>query len=229
LIGVADSGASVRAEANPGAVYVRRGDTPTNRWPLVPPWPAPGGLVAAGARPDVFFLGDSVMLGARDAILSSLRGWDVTLDAKISRTTFEGLSIVQARRSQIRTAAVIQLGENESVGSGYASRVAAMMRALKDTDLVVWLTVGEVDANAVAIDRTLRRTLAPYRNAIVADWNAVAPPDGLAGDGLHLNVVGAKAMANLVKSYLRPWLATAEANADTPCRSAIDQALAASG
>ena len=54
----------------------------------------------------VFVLGDSVLLGAANEIPASLPGWQVIVDAKVSRFLNQGIEVLQARRAEIGNAGV---------------------------------------------------------------------------------------------------------------------------
>ena len=81
-------------------LWTKRGHR-VDRWLLLP---EDGGTRAG-------FIGDSVMLGASSDIESTLHPpWQVSLDAKVSRPTPDGLAIIQADPSAYADVAVIQLG-----------------------------------------------------------------------------------------------------------------------
>jgi lysophospholipase L1-like esterase len=166
----------------------------------------------------VYFLGDSVMLGARSAIMARLPGWHVRFDAEVNRSTYRAIDIVRANRAAFRDVAVVQLGTNDagtpSVFSVHATELLAELRGLP---LVVWLTIRHARPYYAVADGLLVKDLAATSHGVVADWDAVQPPGGAGPDGLHLNAVGASAMAGLVDGVLTRWRDTGRGTGDTRC------------
>jgi hypothetical protein len=239
LVGSTERGARVYRSG--AALFVVRADG-VRRWPRIAPRSQGGATVTGLYRPSAFFVGDSVMLGAKVAIESALRPWHVTVDAVVGRSTVAGLEVLPARRNAIRDVAVVQLGTNDGASlAPYALHVDEIMRELRDVPVVIWLTIREARRYYAGTNATLRRTLRAYPNAFVADWNAYAPAPGMYGDGLHLRPSGAAAMARLVHDAilaadgvsLSAGLRTlADANvpvSDRDCRSAVLRAGRADG
>jgi hypothetical protein len=237
LLGTTDRGARVYRDR--GAVFVVRGEH-VRRWPAIAPRSVGGVTVPGLHPPEAFFVGDSVMLGAKAAIESAMRPWGVTVDAVVGRSTLAGLEVVRSRRGAVHDVVVIQLGTNDGASlAPYALHVDQIMRELEGVPVVIWLTIREARRYYAGTNATLRRTLRAYPNAFVADWNAYSPASGMYTDGLHLRPSGAAAMARLVHdailaadgASLSPGLRTL-ADASVPvssrsCRRAVLRAVRA--
>lgn len=161
--------------------------------------------VAAPAFPPqhptkVLVLGDSVMAGAAGRYGPDLPGREVIVDAVVNRTTGQGADIV-ARRGADWDVVVILLAHNDGASPAvYQPAADRILDQLGHVPRVVWLTLHEVRPYYADVNRFLRSEADHRRNLHIADWNAVANahPDGVAGDGLHLNSRGAELMASLV-------------------------------
>lgn len=154
----------------------------------------------------VFVLGDSVLLGTKDALPAALSGWVVTFDAKGSRRLPQGIAVLRARRGEIGRVVVIQLGNNYIAGEGrYAEQIDETMRVLNGVDCVVWITVSEKYANRVTINQAIRAAPARWSQIVVGDWaKTIAARPDYAYDGLHLKPGGRKSMAALIASKVGP-------------------------
>ncbi len=162
----------------------------------------------AAAPRQVFVLGDSVTVGATAAIRSQApgRGWTVTIDAQVGRTTAQGASIVASRHGSLPPVVVVALGNNDgAIPALFASRVDAVMRGLTGVPHVVWYTMTPFAAWVPGANAVLRDASARWSNLRLADWATVseATPGALIGAGPHLFAPGAQAFANLLFSTLR--------------------------
>lgn len=188
-----------------------------------PPIASPEGApIADGALPaqaEVFAVGDSVMLGAREH-LRALRDVRVSVDAVVCRqathsvpgpvtcagTSFpegitSGLAVLREARArgELGDAVVLMLGSNEGIT---APQFEELMQELADVPLVVWMT------NTVRWQRktndVLRAGVERHPNAMVLDWARHSRGKPWFGkDRIHLNRAGRTAFADLVASGLR--------------------------
>ncbi len=158
-----------------------------------------------GVDPRILIVGDSVILGARDAVTERLDAWQVTFVAEESLSTLGAVGLVQANRAAAGSIAVVELGNNDgATPSILSARVDQVMAAFAGVQRVIWVNLRTFAdwvpaANAVLADATVR-----WPNLEIADWNAVATPrpDLVAGDGIHLGGAGAAAMAELVGNHV---------------------------
>lgn len=229
VVGVREDGPRfLRSPSDPFAVYLDTGVAVT-RWPAVRHWTTASGAVVDGFhRPAAFFLGDSVMLGAADAIHAAMHPWDVVVDAAVSRTTVAGLEVLRRRRAEVHDVVVVQLGTNDGDDpAAYAQRVREVMDELHDVALVLWLTIKEARPYYGPANAALREVVAGYPNGLVADWNAVASPSATYSDGLHLTAEGATTMATLARDTVFMWHAGAMDRGPDGCRAGLDAAVRA--
>jgi hypothetical protein len=227
VVGIGGHGGQVLASpGDPAGLYVSDGAT-VYRWPRLEQFATTSGAVVVGFyRPHVFFLGDSVMLGAKDAITAAMAPWDIVFDAEVSRSTIGALAVIEARRAEIQDIVVLQVGTNDGASpTSFTDRLTRLLDALAGQRLVVILTIREARSYYVTDNRVIRDVAAGHPNTVVADWNAVAPPEGLASDGLHLNSVGAQAMATLVRDTVLGWYNASIDRGDDTCRAPLAAAL----
>ncbi len=193
-----------------------------HRW-LTLPTTVPG-----DGKRAAFLLGDSVMLGAKPAIIGQLsRHWSPQMDAAVSRSTPEGLEVLKSGEQGDAPAVVLQLGTNDGgTPSLYAENVAAVFKALRDVPLVVWLNIGHARSYYAEDDHIIAAEAAKYPNMTVADWASAVPKDGTWSDGLHLKPAGARAMGKLVTAYLDGWRSATWSPSAKACAAAVDSAVA---
>ena len=156
----------------------------------------------------VFVLGDSVLLGAANEIPAALPGWQVIVDAKVSRFLNQGIEVLQARRAEIGEGGVVVIQQgNNYLGSEqqFREEIDQTMAVLARVPKVVWLTVAEFRADRADVNKEILEAAQRYPNIVLADWNGVWLPNRVAftsHDGLHLKRPGANAMAALIAQTL---------------------------
>lgn len=96
-----------------------------------------GRATAARVDPRIVVVGDSVILGARDAMLERLAGWQVTFDARESLSTVGAVDAIDAHRLELGAITVVALGNNDGaspqiLSSPPRSRSAPARAALPD-------------------------------------------------------------------------------------------------
>ncbi len=146
----------------------------------------------------VSVLGDSVVLGARDAITDAIPGAKV--DAKVSRMpgAFTGRVKKLNRRDKLANIVVLHTATN---GVLTEEILRNTLDPLTDYEQVVLVNASvprswEQPNNAIIDD------VAPdYPNVVIADWNSRADGEGgfFVSDGVHLTGEGARAFADLIK------------------------------
>jgi lysophospholipase L1-like esterase len=154
----------------------------------------------------VYAVGDSVLLGTQDYLQTTVGGWDLRLDARVSRRFPEGIDLLRANRDRLGQAVVICLGHNYGGGGGVYSYLDEIMAELRNVDRVVFVTVAEWSPAQPEVNRAIRALPAFYPNVVVADWSGVsaANPPFLASDRVHLTRSGNVALANLIAVMLGP-------------------------
>lgn len=153
----------------------------------------------------VMVIGDSVVLGATNAIYNTVPG--AFVDAMGSRNMYDAINLVAGYRAAnggtLPRVIVIGLITNYcSFGTGTLQQI---MDAAGPGHQFVFVTGYLRDSNRDAQNNTLRWAANAYGNVRVADWVplAAANPSYLYADGIHLTPAGRTAYANLVNSATR--------------------------
>lgn len=164
---------------------------------------APPTAAAAVAPGRVFLVGDSVMAALNPDYTDAARkvlapaGWQVTIDAKVNRSTVQGRKVLQALHPRPSDTVVIMLGHNDAgTRSVFGPRVDAIMGDLQGVGRVFWLTMREPRYSEA--DAVLTTAQAKYPNLRIIPWASSIQPGWTAKDGLHLNPPGARGMAQLI-------------------------------
>ena len=152
----------------------------------------------------VFVMGDSVLLGAANEIPAALPGWQVIVDAKVSRFLNQGIEVLQARRAEIGDGGVVVIQQgNNYLGSAqqFREEIDQTMSVLAGVPKVVWITVAEFEPSRADVNREILAAAERYPNIVLADWNGIWRTNraGFASrDGLHLKPAGRAAFAQMV-------------------------------
>ena len=149
----------------------------------------------------VFVLGDSVLLGAANEIPAALPGWQVIVDAKVSRFLNQGIEVLQARRAEIGNAGVVVIQQgNNYLGNEeqFRDEIDQTMAVLAGVPKVIWLTVAEFTRSRVDVNkeilaaaralpehraRGLERHVASEPAHVRESRRPPPPPAGRSGDG----------------------------------------------
>jgi len=172
--------------------------------------PARPKALAAPPPPDprILVVGDSVLLGARDDIVARLAGWNVTVDAEVSRSTVGGLEALRRDRASIGDLVVVHLGHNDGASRElFRRRIDEIMSDLSGVEHVIWLNLAEFDDWVRGANDELAAASARWANLEIADWSSVAASDPayLYSDGLHLPPPGREAIAGLIGARVDAW------------------------
>jgi hypothetical protein len=145
-----------------------------------------------------FAVGDSVMLGAADALAHA----GIKVDARGCRSIDDGLSILARRKRRHRLPRVVIV----ALGTNFAYTRGDTARALRILDPGQWLVLvtprGDNAADAAAMRRAARRH--PHR-VCLADWRrfSAGHDEWTSTDGIHLGPAGVRAYVRLLKPYRR--------------------------
>ena len=166
---------------------------------VIPPPPLRTG---SGA---LYAVGDSVLLGTEPYLRSTLDGWDVRLDAKVSRGVPEGFELVRLNADRIGDVLIVVLGHNYGGGGRFGPWLESLLSEVDDVQRVVLVTVVEWSSAQPEVNRAIRNAPARHPNVVVADWAAVvAANPGFLRDHVHPNRSGAIALANLIAVMTGP-------------------------
>jgi hypothetical protein len=201
----------IRASLSPGAGLVVSRGARSARWLRLP-------LLAGSseARPAARIVGDSIMVASRRMVDTALRGWTLTFDALVGRSTAGGLEAVAPLGSRLGDAAVIELGTNDRTRGGFARRARELLEHVRDTPFVVWVTV-HGPPPVPPVNGVIRALAGRFPNVAVADWDQAVPADGVHEDGVHPTHVGEVVMARLLERLLDPWRAASLGRGDRAC------------
>ena len=146
-------------------------------------------------------IGDSVMLGAADALAGTIGRDRTTVDAAESRQFSAGVDTIQQYKDkgELGDEVVVQLGTNGTVNPDDFDR---MMQILKSTKRVVIINAKVPRPWEDEVNQVLGDGVKRYRNSVLVDWHTAAGdhPEWFYDDGLHLRPDGAEGYANLVAS-----------------------------
>lgn len=151
-------------------------------------------------------LGDSVMLGAVDALRQDIPNLGL-LNAQGSRQPPAAIDILRQLRDagHLGNAVVVHVGNN---GPFTEEEFDEMMQTLQGVRkvLIVNLTVpsGVPDPVAVPNNAVLAEGARRYPNAVLVNWHdrSAEHPEYFGEDGTHLTLEGAQAYAKLIAFYL---------------------------
>jgi peptidoglycan/LPS O-acetylase OafA/YrhL len=169
------------------------GPTPVTTAPTSLPPLVPGRIT---------MVGDSVMLGAKDALVNTL-GPNLYLDAVESRQFSAGLDVLRGLRDsgQLGDQIVVQLGTNGTVDPGDFDD---MMKLFAGAKRVVIINAKVPRPWEQEVNDTLAAGVKNYRNAVLLDWHDIggAHPEYFYDDQIHLKPDGQQAYAAAVASAL---------------------------
>jgi hypothetical protein len=142
------------------------------------------------------------------------RGLEVRLDLRVCRRLvvascfYQGsapstaLQAVQSYGRSLGDVLVMDVGYNDSA-HGYRQGIDRVMRAAlaQGAKGVVWVSLRATEGTYHWTNVSIRAAATRWHQLVVADWNAYSQgKPWFASDGLHLNPVGAEALAG----FLRP-------------------------
>lgn len=152
----------------------------------------------------ILAIGDSVMLGARQAMINVFEG-DIMVDARVSRQFDEVYGIVNKLKkiNALPEYIIIHTGTNGTIEE---SKFVEMMDILSDCRRVVIINLRVPRKWQDANNKIISRTVARYVNAVFIDWQSLSEKcrEVFYKDGIHLKQQGANLYAKLAKSALLP-------------------------
>jgi hypothetical protein len=186
-----DSAPALPSSDQEGAVAVPEGAT-------TEPFETEGERTAAAQPGVTLLIGDSVMLGASDALRLAL-GPDIVVDAEVSRQMKQSPDVVAAARESepaIDTV-VIHLGTN---GAFNADTFDSVMEQLDGVGRIVFINAEVPRRWEDVVNAALADGVARWDNATLIDWSSVASerPELFQKDHVHLNAEGQQVYASLV-------------------------------
>jgi peptidoglycan/LPS O-acetylase OafA/YrhL len=170
--------------------------------PIVDPDPpTPQEEARAARRRPVLLVGDSVMLGASQALRRAI-GKRGVIDARVARQFPEGADVVRTRlrRMSKDTMVVIHLGTN-----GYIkySDIHELLKDISKHPRIVLVTVRVPLEWQDSVNDLLRSEAKRFKNVRVADWYGASGGSGLVVDGAHTTQTGMRVYARTIAAQLR--------------------------
>lgn len=185
-------------DPNPWAPPYKTG--PSGVSPVVTPPPALG-----PGDGTVYAIGDSVLLGTESYLRSTLGGWDLRLDARVSRRWPEGLDILRQNQASVGQVVVFCLGHNYGGGGFAQSYVDEAVALSAKAQRVVFVTQTEWTPAQAEVNRAIYAAAARDPRIVVAPWaETIKANPGFLVDNVHPNRGGATALANLIAVMVGP-------------------------
>jgi peptidoglycan/LPS O-acetylase OafA/YrhL len=172
--------------------------TPTTTAPATTPTTVPPAT-------KVTAIGDSVMLGAHDALAQAVGAIPLALqiDATVSRQFDDAIEVagLLGAAGVLGDRVVVHLGTN---GVIRPEQLEELLQALSGVPRILLVNASVPRPWEQQVNETLAAGAASYRNARLVDWKAasVAHPEYFVDDGVHLTPEGAAAYGQLIASSL---------------------------
>jgi peptidoglycan/LPS O-acetylase OafA/YrhL len=156
------------------------------------------------AYPPVLAIGDSVMLGARDALNAQFEG-SIVVDAIVARPFDDGVWAARYHRDEgvLPDVVIVHLGNN---GHFTGEQFDALMDVLRDVPRVVFVTTKVNQRWQDEVNSTIVAGASRWPNVRVADWRGISQdhPEYFYEDLTHLTGTGASVYAQFLAAQVRP-------------------------
>jgi hypothetical protein len=172
------------------------------------PAPTTTEFVAPGNR--ILMIGDSILASTSKRYSNTMcdalvpLGWQVEIEAEVSRGIDFGVDVMQARGDVGWDAGLVFLGTN--YGNDATQYLKLLNRIINDFgDVpVVLVTVGEHRAGMSDVNRVIEDLTEVYDNLSIVDWRAITEetPSLLNVDGIHPTTKGREVLADAVAFHL---------------------------
>ena len=172
------------------------------------PAPTTTAFVAPGNR--ILMIGDSILASTSKRYSNTMcaalvpLGWEVEIEAEVSRGIDFGVDVMQARGDAGWDAGLVFLGTN--YGNDANQYLKFLNRIVNDFDgsPVVLVTVSEHRDQMREVNDVIEAMLDVYDNLSIVDWHAItaAMPSLLKEDGIHPTTKGREAFAVAVADHL---------------------------
>jgi lysophospholipase L1-like esterase len=150
----------------------------------------------------VLLLGDSLTVGVEPFLPALLPGWQVQFDARVGRTTEQGIASLAADPGELAPTVVVGLGTNDqTTAEGFSQNVDKLMAMLGDRR-VLWVNVARKGYDA--FDAVLAADAGRYTNLELIDWASAysSHPKEQAADGIHATDDGYRLRSQIIASAL---------------------------
>jgi len=196
----------------------------------------------AQARPPLYVMADSVVLGADGALRRTFPDYQINMAGFPAIFTRVAAEVIRDEAWRVGDVAVVAVGHNYPYWDPerFDRAIDAVIHNLKaaGAEKVIWVTLRhathansppsswwQVDRYAwyfPTVNAHLRRALDRHPELSLADWAAISGGLGLTYDSIHLNTAGQAAMAQLIRRSVDAAVARAPAGTvvTLPARSA---------
>jgi hypothetical protein len=159
---------------------------------------SPAGANAKAMVGPISAIGDSVMLGAAGELERAIPTL-TTIDAEVGFQASSAIDVLAARRDagELGEVVVVHIGSN---GVYTAEQFGETMQVLEGVRRVVFVNVNVPRAWEQPNNEVISEGVRRYPNAVLADWYSasVDHPEYFVEDGVHLQIEGQRAYADLI-------------------------------
>lgn len=153
------------------------------------------------APASILYVGDSLGVGTSPALRSMLPRAPMVADARVGRTSSEGLAVLRAKLRRSQRVVVFDLGTNDWSATTLAANLRAA-HAHVGRRLMIVFTMNK--PGVAPLNGMVRQFASSARNVLLIDWHASAHSGRLlAGDGIHPTYAGYSRRAGLIVDRLR--------------------------
>jgi peptidoglycan/LPS O-acetylase OafA/YrhL len=150
------------------------------------------------AVPRITLVGDSVMVGAANALVQALG--PVNIDAAVNRQFGQAIDILRAYKEQgkLSDTVVVHMGTNGVITQGHMD---AIYQILGDRKRVVFVNLKVPRRWEQGDNDVIAANVARHPNSVLIDWHNIggAHPEYFYEDGIHLRPDGARAYSELIR------------------------------
>jgi hypothetical protein len=150
------------------------------------------------AIPRITLVGDSVMVGAANALVQALG--PVNIDAAVNRQFGQAIDILRAYKQQgkLSDTVVVHMGTNGVITQGHMD---AIYEILGDRKRVVFVNLKVPRRWEQGDNDVIAANVARHPNSVLIDWHTIGNqhPEYFYEDGIHLRPDGARAYAELIR------------------------------
>ena len=163
---------------------------------------------ARATQGPVLVVGDSLAVGMRPFLIPLLGDREVTWNARMGRTTPQGLQVLRATLPQVTPATVVvSLGTNDGADPRrFADRIRRVLRALPPRACVIWPTIIRPPRKGpyAALDRVLREQAGRDPRFVAPSWDyAVLRGNVRLPDGVHPDEFGFLYRSRMIARAIR--------------------------
>ncbi|MDT2865723.1 acyltransferase family protein [Vagococcus carniphilus] len=151
---------------------------------------------------ELFFVGDSVLLGTKDYLNDLFKEDKIEIDAEVGRQLYEVKQTIDSHPTSENLVYVLSTGNNGLVSK---EEIESIIESIDDHSVYL-ITTAVPRSWKTATNNVLKETVKDHNNVHLIDWEekVLSNPDNnwFDGDDIHLNQEGAKVYGELIQSSL---------------------------